>query len=226
MVKNFTIYGERCSGTNCLETLFTGSSYYEKNYNKCFDIPVTWDFGWKHFFGHDTDKIKKEGDNTLFIGIVRNPYDWLMSLHEILHHVPLENHEINNFLLNEWYSLNLEKESKNFGKEYEEDKNWKTKKRYKNIFELRKNKMEYLYNEMPQIAKNYMLLKYEDLHKHQNQIISYISDHFGLKVVNKNVIRFKKNKSRKIEREIKKIIDKNINWKIESKMGYFIKKEL
>ena len=41
MLKKFTIYGERCSGTN----------YLEKIINLNFDVNVTWEFGWKHFFG-------------------------------------------------------------------------------------------------------------------------------------------------------------------------------
>ena len=41
MVNKFTIYGERCSGTNYLEEIILHN----------FNINVTWDYGWKHFFG-------------------------------------------------------------------------------------------------------------------------------------------------------------------------------
>ena len=43
MVNNFTIYGERCSGTSYLEGIIT----------KNFNAKITWDFGWKHFFGFE-----------------------------------------------------------------------------------------------------------------------------------------------------------------------------
>jgi hypothetical protein len=41
MLKKYTIYGERCSGTNYLENII----------NMNFDVNVTWEYGWKHFFG-------------------------------------------------------------------------------------------------------------------------------------------------------------------------------
>lgn len=37
MCSKFTIYGERCSGTNFLEEIMLAN----------FDIVVTWDYGWK-----------------------------------------------------------------------------------------------------------------------------------------------------------------------------------
>ena len=39
MIKKFTIYGERCSGTNYLENLILVN----------FDVNLTWEYGWKHF---------------------------------------------------------------------------------------------------------------------------------------------------------------------------------
>ena len=69
MIKKFTILGERCSGTNYLEELITSN----------FDIDVTWDYGWKHFFGFYNFKKTNEEDETLFIGIVRHPISWINS---------------------------------------------------------------------------------------------------------------------------------------------------
>ena len=40
-IKNFTIFGERCSGTNYVQQLIL----------KNFDTEITWKYGWKHFFG-------------------------------------------------------------------------------------------------------------------------------------------------------------------------------
>ena len=56
MIENYTIYGERCSGTNFLVRLM------EQNFD---NYKVTWDYGNKHFFGFHEDKLK-ESDNTLF----------------------------------------------------------------------------------------------------------------------------------------------------------------
>ena len=79
MLKKFTIYGERCSGTN----------YLEKIINLNFDVNVTWEFGWKHFFGFDDKELEKSHD-TLFICIVRNLPDWINSFFRQKHHLPIK----------------------------------------------------------------------------------------------------------------------------------------
>ena len=86
MVNKFTIYGERCSGTNYLESLMVNN----------FDVSITWDYDWKHFFGWHS---LNNSDDTLFIGIVRNPVDWLNSFYKnhIIYHC---NCVPNNFILN------------------------------------------------------------------------------------------------------------------------------
>ena len=57
MIKQVTIYGERCSGTNYLEQLLLSN----------FEVEITWEYGWKHFFGHAD---LSNSDDVLFIGIV------------------------------------------------------------------------------------------------------------------------------------------------------------
>ena len=94
-IKYFTIYGERCSGTNFLEELITNN----------FNITITWKYGWKHFFGFYNFKKTQEENETLFIGIVRNPIDWLYSFHTNPHHIPPHNRPLMNFLNNEFYSI-------------------------------------------------------------------------------------------------------------------------
>ena len=78
MIKKFTIYGERCSGTNYLQNLV----------NDNFEIELTWEYGWKHFFGFQDDTLKNS-DDTLFLCIVRNPVDWMNSFFRNPHHLPL-----------------------------------------------------------------------------------------------------------------------------------------
>ena len=48
MVKYFTIYGERCSGTNFIERAIV----------KNFEIELTWKYDYKHFFGFHEFKEK------------------------------------------------------------------------------------------------------------------------------------------------------------------------
>ena len=153
MLKKYTIYGERCSGTNYLENIM----------NMNFDIQITWEYGWKHFFGFQDDKLK-DSDDTLFICIVRNPIDWINSFYRMKYHIA--NHlrnNVDNFLNNEFYSYNDEFSGCKDGKEILEDRNIYTGKRYKNIYELRHTKINWMIKELPNKIKNYIFIKYENL---------------------------------------------------------------
>lgn len=226
--KSFVIYGERNSGTNYLETLLTGKSYHLHHHVAAFDInlinPSAIEsefknlFGHKHFFGFHSDAIKK-ADNTIFIGIVRNPYDWIMALNKSLHHIPPVNHKIKNFLLNEWYSIHHDKKSKFYGKEKLNDRDFDTELRYKNIFAMRSKKLKYLYHTMPKIANNYDLIRYEDLCTDPWSIITEWSDRYHLSL-NMPIMHPIKKEPYKIDSKIKKIIDNNLDWYIENKIGY------
>ena len=135
-VKKITIYGERCSGTK----------YLEKIIKINFNTILTWDYGWKHFFGFCDNKLNCS-DDTLFICIVRNPVDWFNSLYRNPWHLPKNiNTNVNKFLNSEIYSHNcctgwrhIHNNVKNVTKtksEIMEDRNIYTGERYKNIFEL------------------------------------------------------------------------------------------
>ena len=85
----------------------------------------------------DLNKLNK-CDDVLFIGIVRNPYDWLGSFKRQPHHVAPElTKSWESFLLSEFWSTHN-------GNELMDDRNYETKNRYKNIFELREQKNKYL----------------------------------------------------------------------------------
>ena len=141
MITRFTIYGERCSGTNYLEVLVTTN----------FDVKLTWDYGWKHFFGFND---LTDSDNTLFICIVRNPVSWLNSLYKKRYHLCLPtNLSGRQFLTMPMYSRKQDKWG-NPGKEIMKDRHIRTKQRYNNIFQLRYTKLNF----MPEsITEKYIL---------------------------------------------------------------------
>lgn len=151
MITNYKILGERNSGTNYLEQLLHSN----------FNINRSNNFNSKHFFGFDRySGIKDEIlNNTLFIGIVRDPFTWINSMYKSPYHLPESLKATQQgFLNNEWYSIFDD------GTEIQQDRNiYNTEKRYKNIFELRKLKLKFLVEEMPKLVKNYILIRYEDL---------------------------------------------------------------
>ena len=172
MLKKFTIYGERCSGTNYLEQII----------NLNFDVQITWEYGWKHFFGLDKVKNLENSDDALFICIVRNPVDWINSLFRKKHHIADHLREnINNFLNDEFYSYQDNQNLYGYRNEILADRNIYTGKRYKNIFELRHTKLKWMIEDLPKKVKNYILIKHEDLLDNFNETLYKIKDK-GLKI--------------------------------------------
>jgi hypothetical protein len=187
MIENFTIYGERCSGTNFLEEVMLTN----------FNINVTWEYGWKHFFGFYNFKKTEDEDKTLFIGIVRHPICWIESFFNNQHHIPNGPINIDKFLLDEIYSIDN-------GNIIKEDLNYITCKKYKNIFELRFLKNYYLINTMPNNVKNYILINYENLRDNYEVVLDNIKNKFGLVQkfpIYKNISYYKKEKDTKYEKK-------------------------
>jgi hypothetical protein len=185
MITKFTILGERCSGTNYLEELMKNNFY----------IDVTWNYGWKHYFGSYKFKNTEDEDETLFIGIVRDPIHWLSSFFKKQYHInkPSEqSKDIHNFLFGEFNSYHHN------GTIVNSDLNPLTNKKYKNIFEMRFIKNYYLINKMPNNVKNYILINYEKLRDDTVNILSTIENKFGLIKKNpiyKNIKYYKKSKN-------------------------------
>ncbi len=174
----YTIYGERCSGTNYLQDVI------EKN----FEVKVTWEFGWKHFFGFQEEELKRS-DDTLFICIIRDIQSWLNSFYREMHHLPLkyvkdisEKERIRRFLEDEIYSINdADVSNKEYLKEIMTDRNIYSGERYKNIFELRYTKNKFMKEDLPKKVKHYIFIHYEDLLNNFNKIMNQIKEK-GLKV--------------------------------------------
>ena len=216
MIKFFTIYGERCSGTNFLLHAL------EDN----FELEFSCTYAWKHFFGHYQFNNLNEENETLFIGIIRNPIDWIDSFYNKMHHVPPENKiSINAFLFNEFYSI-----YENSSKEIMEDRNIITQDRYKNIFQLRYIKNNYLINEMPKLVKNYLLIRYEDLRDNYEVVLEFICKKFNLKRKNNifkkidtykghNKILYYK-KPLELNKKTIKLIKENLDKTQENNLGY------
>lgn len=214
MIKYFTILGERASGTTFLEEAILSN----------FDIEIIWEYGWKHEFGFNK---YNNCDNVLFLGITRNIVDWINSLYENPWHLSNKlTSSKYNFLNNEFCSYYDD------GKEILSHRNIYTKERYKNIFECRKVKAEYLLNDMKHIVKNYYLIKYEDLLDNYETLLVLIGSKYNLHKKNNNIINinyYKKTKDTKfIKKNYSNIIKEEIyNNKlfykdIEIKLGYNI----
>lgn len=207
-IDKFVIYGERHSGTNLIEKIF----------NQKFGLTRTHFYGNKHWFGWTKpETISYKDKYTLFIGIVRNPYDWIMAMINLPHHVyPHRMANLESFLLNEWYSTD------NLNREMTDDRNPITKQRYHNIFDMRIFKYKYLNEIMPVVAPNYILLSYDMLVKNYYSYLNIISHRFHLKSIGDPPIPQNKYPYN-IPNNIKHIIDTNVDWSLEESLGFFRK---
>jgi hypothetical protein len=185
--------------------------------------------------------------DTLFIGIIRNPIYWLNSFSKELYHVPEINRKtLNDFLFNEFYSVADEISAANndnvflmksnlYTYKYKtnpEDFNYVTGKKYKNIFELRKLKNNYLINVMPTKVNNFILINYEDLLYNFEQTLSDLKMKFNLIQTTKKfemVTKYKKSETYKFVRQrlisfpekLIKLLWLNLDVKQEASLGYF-----
>ena len=218
MVKYFTIMGERCSGTNFLESAIL----------KNFNLELIWHYGYKHFFGFYNFKNKnpiiENDDDVLFIGIVREPISWINSLFEKKYHIPNQNKQnINKFLNNEFYSID------DNGNEIMEDRNYRNGKRYKNIYEMRYYKNHYLINHSKKV-KNYLLIRYEDLKNNYEDTLKFIEKKYKLKPKFDNYVKINTykgqgnqiftEKSIKLNNNIINKIKNGLSKKQEKSIGY------
>ena len=235
--RKFVILGERCSGTNFLEEALTQN----------FDITYTSEYGNKHFFCWN--KYDSANEDTIFIGIIRNPIYWLNSFSKELHHMPSINKGLQNFLFNEFYSVLDEQKNKlsmlNLGNNFNynnynnyteivnpKDLNYLTGNKYKNIFEMRKLKNYFLTNIMPRKVKNYVWVNYENLLYNYEATLNDIQTKFALVKKNDTYVKIKNYKKSNsynykqqrvitFNNELIQVIWDNLDTNQESALGYF-----
>ena len=111
------------------------------------------------------------------------------------------------FLNKQFWSYNDEQSGLKDMTEIMEDRNIYTKKRYKNIFQLRHIKLKYMIEYLPKKVKHCILIRYEDLRNHFNKTMISIK-RSGLKI--KPGIKFPINTDR-YKKSNKKFVISNDN---------------
>jgi hypothetical protein len=206
MINQYTIYGERHSGTNFLENFI----------NQSFRLSLTYQYGHKHFFTpYHIDNLDIN-HKTGFFCIVRNPYDWLVAMYKKPYHCGFSYGSFYDFLNHQWWSR------QDFvGVEIYEDRNWISGQRYSNIFELRKNKIKYLYDLK---MYNKYLLQFENFLnlKTTLYIKQNIASQFKISSYEHKII-FKPQKLHylSIDTNIFSLINNSIDWELEALLGYY-----
>lgn len=203
-INKYTIIGERHSGTNWLERICQNR----------LELSITWEYGSKHFFNYSPNTLAS-AQNTLFICITRNVYDWIGGFFKLPHHVDISiAYNIDKFLLSEWKC-----------DDRVNDVDYLTNKPYQNIFQLRKYKLQFFDLFLPFIVDNMIITRYEDLLIDPETIVSFISKIYNIKKTTYdyyNLTQPRKQHPYLFDERISNIINEYTDWDMENKFGYLI----
>jgi hypothetical protein len=219
-ISRIQIYGERCSGTNYIESLI------KLNY----DIEISYSYGWKHWM-IDYSNLKMN-DNTLFLVVVRNPYDQLRSLYYQPHHAPHHYKlSMNEFLRKKW--LSYDGPTAHWFSDDENERFAIAKPEYiveeeENVCILR-NKKNKNFIDLEKHVENYVLINYEDLLFDYTQIGNLAK--FGLRKKLPTFVPVELYKGDHNEKYTTKdypilsiediiFINKSLDWELENLLGY------
>lgn len=178
-IKNFFIMGERNSGTNFLHKSI------EKNFNLTFNK-----IHGKHFW--NKEKNLELHSDTAIIVIIRNVFDWINSMFHSPFHLQPELKNPKNkldFLNKKFWSFydDVELHGKMLGKEILQDRHIHTNEIYKNIFEARYVKYNYLL-ELSEVKNSHIyFLKYEDLNDKYEKTMKCIADYYDITFKNSEI---------------------------------------
>ena len=167
------IFGERCSGTNYLESLV------EANVKRAH---ITWKFGWKHFF---PQQPISRTDDTFFLIIYRHPFRWLQSLHRSPWHVapPLRGKSFSEFIRSEWMCVYDEdsetpKSDARYGQEMLFERDPRTGERFANAMRMRSAKIR-AWEAIREQTPRCLSVRYEAVDAHPAAFLENLKRSFG-----------------------------------------------
>lgn len=213
-IHNFTIFGERHSGTNFLQQIISNN----------LKVKLTWEFGGKHWIGNTDWSELSSNKTTLFIGIVRNIYDWIGGMYKKPHHIKIIGEKTYKQLLTSSF---VAYHDPNSDKVIEEEVNYITQQPYSNIFECRLYKNLFLLHYMPFLVDNFIMIRYEDLILYPEEILRFVSDVFRIQrkkrdsIISKTQAAIGRNKKPYIlPEDVIELINGSTCWSTENICGY------
>ena len=216
-ITNFTIFGERNSGTK----------YLEKTLRKMLKIKYTKEYGFKHWYikgiyprgvnntTTDNECIKdiNDSDNTLFILIVRNVYDWVNSMYKKPHHMKnIDKSSMYNFISKKYMCYEDEREKNTLWIKNKQHRYPYFIEESKNLIKLRNLKNTHFLN-LRNRVKYFYIIRQEHL---LNDIKRMIKQ-YGLKYNFLHLPNYKKPKTYSLDKKTVSYINKNLKNEIDSK---------
>ena len=174
-ITTFKIYGERCSGTNFVETLIKQNFpaiRQDKRYN--------WE---KHNFVNPPFAL----DTALAVVVVRDVFEWLKSLHRSPHQVGYWYRDVDfsGFLRHEWsgvfsgYLIPNQRQLPVRFKELMYERHPMTGERIKNVIELRNLKLASQLK-VRNLYRNWIILRFDEARDAPQSLVKHMTEHFNL----------------------------------------------
>lgn len=157
--------------------------------------------------------------NTLFVFIIRNPYDWVRSFYRMGYHVSddLCNKGLYHFISSTW------KANTPNGLIRLDNHNPYEDRPFKNVLELRKYKtLNYL--QLGSMAENFIVVNFEDLRADPEGFLNYLCKEYNLKRGPIQKISTRRSAYPPFNRTENSFINNNLCWEVESLFGYQINK--
>lgn len=219
-IKAYMILGERKSGTNYLRHLITEN------------IPsLVWREQWhKHivpWVDLDDEKVVRanQGEysifpDSLYIYIVRNPYDWVRSLFRNAYDSKIDNEDFDVYISHPWYNS------------WREDiLNPYTGRVFENVFSMRDYKIKSLLK-WSQRVQNFLIVRYEDIATEQGaqEFMLFLKElvklDFDVGFTPVNYHKFNKDRKfiqkpyRLLTLSQHSLINESLDWEVEETIGY------
>lgn len=224
-IKRIQLFGERCSGTNYLESLLV---------QNLEGVTLCRDFGHKHFY-HQPGV--RQASDCLFIVIYRELFDWLRSLHQQPYHAApeLRNISFSEFIRKPWWCVWNEEADKTpddslYGSEMMFERNPHSGERFRNVMRLRSAKIRN-WESLRQKTPHHFYLNYEMLKDAPDTFIETMADVFNLTTKDEfvNVEGYRGSRAKyqpktydAIQPEDYRYIMQHTDLELEKKIGYEI----
>ncbi len=214
------LLGQRCSGTNYLRRLLK---------RNLADVQITTKFSHKHLWSGSFDFDRSPGD-TIFAIVVRNPYDWVRSVHRDPHHCSdLLGTSFSDFIRSRWQAWSGPEWNNPDPKIRESVKGPANLiEQSPNVLALRNAKVSTflrIRDEFP----NTMIFRLEDLQQNPQILMADFADKFDLELTGhfQSVTEYKSTDKAYKPKPLIKITDQDLehirsslNWANERRLGF------
>lgn len=233
-IESVTVVGERCSGTNYVKALIQGNFpgyrtksdlYAKKHFLPWIDLSA-FQIAKKGKRDRDLDFLKNS-QRSLFVVVVRNPYDWLRSFYAQPHHVSpkMLKGRFFDFLQNEWQS----EEGQHSEVSFTDHWNPYEGRPFKNVLELRKYKtLNYL--QVGLSVEHFFLVQYEKVAQFPELFIDFMAEYFQMEKTDsfQKVDTYKNEGKKSYEKKRYppfsvlefQFVNQEIDWKVEELIEY------